>query len=116
MVREMHVARDSRRAEEEMREPFQAMYASYARWGQPGERYDLDFDELKNERVLVGSPQEVAERIVEYGDEFDVPFMLFRLYYPGMDPELALETIRMFGEEVIPVCRAAGDRPEPAVA
>jgi hypothetical protein len=34
-----------------------------------------------------------------------VPFMWFRLYYPGMDPELALETIRLFGEEVIPLFR-----------
>jgi alkanesulfonate monooxygenase SsuD/methylene tetrahydromethanopterin reductase-like flavin-dependent oxidoreductase (luciferase family) len=76
---------------------FRAMYASYARWGQPGERYDLGFDELKDERILVGSPQEVAERIVEYRDEFDVPFMGFRLYWPGMDPRLALETIRLFG-------------------
>jgi alkanesulfonate monooxygenase SsuD/methylene tetrahydromethanopterin reductase-like flavin-dependent oxidoreductase (luciferase family) len=105
MVREMHLARDSQRAEEEMREPLGAMYASYARWGQPGERYDLDFDELKTERVLVGSPHEVAERVIEYRDEFDVPFMLFRLYYPGMDPERALETIRIFGQEVIPLCR-----------
>jgi hypothetical protein len=79
MVREMHVARDSRRAEETMRAPLGAMYASYARWGQPGERHDLDFDELEIERVLVGSPHEVAERVIEYRDEFDVPFMLFRL-------------------------------------
>jgi alkanesulfonate monooxygenase SsuD/methylene tetrahydromethanopterin reductase-like flavin-dependent oxidoreductase (luciferase family) len=83
---------------------FRAMHASYARWGQPGERYDLGFDELKDERILVGSPQEVAERIVEYRDEFDVPFMGFRLYYPGLDPRLALETIRLFGAEVIPLC------------
>ena len=105
MFREMHVADDSRRAEEEMEASFRAMYESYARWGQPGERYDLSFDELKNERVLVGAPQEVAERVNEYRDEFDVPFMWFRLYYPGMDPELALETIRLFGQEVIPLCR-----------
>jgi alkanesulfonate monooxygenase SsuD/methylene tetrahydromethanopterin reductase-like flavin-dependent oxidoreductase (luciferase family) len=81
------------------------MYESYARWGQPGERYDLEFDELKEERILVGSPQEVAERVAEYRDEFDVPFMWFRLYYPGVDPQLALETIRLFGQEVIPLCR-----------
>jgi alkanesulfonate monooxygenase SsuD/methylene tetrahydromethanopterin reductase-like flavin-dependent oxidoreductase (luciferase family) len=105
LIREMHLASDSRRAEAEMRAPLGAMYSSYARWGQPGERYDLDFDELKIERVLVGSPDEVAERVIEYRDEFDVPFMLFRLYYPGMDPELSLETIRRFGEEVIPLCR-----------
>ncbi len=105
MFREMHVAAESGRAEEEMKEAFRAMYQSYARWGQPGERYDLEFDELRDERILVGSPVEVAERVIEYRDEFDVPFMWFRLYYPGMDPELALETIRMFGEQVIPLCR-----------
>jgi alkanesulfonate monooxygenase SsuD/methylene tetrahydromethanopterin reductase-like flavin-dependent oxidoreductase (luciferase family) len=105
MFREMHVAADSRRAEAEMQASFRAMYASYARWGQPGERYDLGFDQLKDERILVGSPQEVAERVVQYRDEFDVPFMWFRLYYPGMDTELALDTIRLFGSEVIPLCR-----------
>jgi alkanesulfonate monooxygenase SsuD/methylene tetrahydromethanopterin reductase-like flavin-dependent oxidoreductase (luciferase family) len=105
MFREMHVAADSRQAEAEMKEAFRAQYDSYARWGQPGERYDLEFDQLKEERILVGSPQEVAERVIEYRDEFDVPFMWFRLYYPGMDPELALETIRLFGQEVIPLCR-----------
>jgi hypothetical protein len=102
----MHVAEDSRRAEEEMKDAFRTQYESYARWGQPGERYDLDFDQLKDERILVGAPEEVAERVIEYRDEFDVPFMWFRLYYPGMDPELALETIRVFGEKVIPLCRA----------
>jgi alkanesulfonate monooxygenase SsuD/methylene tetrahydromethanopterin reductase-like flavin-dependent oxidoreductase (luciferase family) len=105
MFREMHVAADSQQAEEEMKEAFRAQYDSYARWGQPGERYDLEFDQLKEERILVGSPEEVAERVTEYRDEFDVPFMWFRLYYPGMDPELALETIRLFGQEVIPLCR-----------
>jgi alkanesulfonate monooxygenase SsuD/methylene tetrahydromethanopterin reductase-like flavin-dependent oxidoreductase (luciferase family) len=105
MFRELHVAADSRCAEEEMRASLRAMYQSYARWGQPGERYDLEFDELKQERILVGSPAEVAEKVIEYRDEFGVPFMWFRLYYPGMDPELALETIRLFGAEVIPLCR-----------
>ena len=101
----MHVAEDSRRAEEEMKDAFRTQYESYARWGQPGERYDLDFDQLKEERILVGAPEEVAERVIEYRDEFDVPFMWFRLYYPGMDPNLALETISLFGQEVIPLCR-----------
>jgi hypothetical protein len=47
----------TRQAEAEMKEAFRSLYESYARWGQPGERYDLDFDELKQERILVGSPE-----------------------------------------------------------
>ena len=105
MFREMHLAGDDRQAEKEMKDGLRAMYESYARWGQPGERYDLEFDQLKEERILVGSPETVAERVREYRDEFDVPFMWFRLYYPGMNPELALETIRLFGHDVIPLCR-----------
>jgi alkanesulfonate monooxygenase SsuD/methylene tetrahydromethanopterin reductase-like flavin-dependent oxidoreductase (luciferase family) len=105
MFREMHVAADSAQAEAEMRTALEALYQSYARWGQPGERYDQDFAELKRERILVGSPEEVADGVAEYRDEFAVPFMWFRLYFPGMDPELALDTIRMFGAEVIPRLR-----------
>jgi hypothetical protein len=45
-----------------------------------------------------------------------VPFIWFRLYYPGTDPELALETIRLFGQEVIPLGRGAAERHEPVVA
>ena len=88
-----------------MKEAFRAMYESYARWGQPGERYDLEFDELKQERILVGSPRRLPSVSVSTVTNSTVPFMWFRLYYPGMDPELALDTIRLFGQEVIPLCR-----------
>lgn len=106
MFREMHVAADSRTAEAQMKGALEALYQSYARWGQPGERYDQDFAELKRERILVGTPQEVADSVTAYRDEFDVPFMWFRLYFPGMDPELTLDTVRLFGSEVIPRVRA----------
>jgi alkanesulfonate monooxygenase SsuD/methylene tetrahydromethanopterin reductase-like flavin-dependent oxidoreductase (luciferase family) len=101
----MHVAQDSRprRGGDERRVSHAVRVLCTL--GQPGERYDLDFDQLKEERILVGAPEEVAERVIEYRDEFDVPFMWFRLYHPDMNPELALETIRLFGEEVIPRCR-----------
>ena len=83
----MHVAEDSRSAEEGMKDALRAQYESYARWGQPGERYDLDFDQLKEERILVGAPQEVAERVTEHRDEFDVPFMWFRPLLPRHGPK-----------------------------
>ena len=40
-----------------------------------------------------------------YAEEFEVPFMFFRAYWPGMEPEQALEAIRLFGQEVIPQLR-----------
>ena len=47
-----------------------------------------------------------------YRDESDVPFMWFRLYYPGMDPKRALETIRLFGEEAFHAAANAQRTPE----
>jgi alkanesulfonate monooxygenase SsuD/methylene tetrahydromethanopterin reductase-like flavin-dependent oxidoreductase (luciferase family) len=105
MFREMHVALDSRRAALEMKEAFEQMYASYAHWGQPGERYDQDFDVLRHERIIVGDPDECAGEVRQYAEEFEVPFMFFRAYWPGMEPEKALDAIRLFGREVIPLVR-----------
>jgi len=107
MFREMHVAIDARRAKHEMQEAFERMYASYARWGQPGERYDQDFEGLRHERIIVGTPDECAEEVSRYAEEFNAPFMFFRAYWPGMEPGRALEAIRVFGEEVILKLRTA---------
>ena len=102
MIRELCVADRAEKAEERIRLAFENMYHLYHRWGQPGERYDLSFEELKRERLVAGGPGEVAEQIMSYHQEFGAEFMWFRLYWPGMQPEWALETIQLFGQEVIP--------------
>ena len=65
------------------------------------------FEDLKNERLIVGSPGEVVEQVMEYHREFDVEFMNFTVHWPGMDPNVTLETIRQFGERVIPEIKRA---------
>ena len=95
LFRDLCVAESTAEAEKRIK-------TAYQRWGQPGEEYDLDFDDLKNERLIVGSPEEVAEQVLSYRQEFGVEFMNFTVYWPGMDPQVALETIRLFGEKVIP--------------
>ena len=78
------------------------MYQTFSRLGHPGERYDRSFDELKQERLLLGSPSEVRDQVLEYHREFGVEFMWFAVHWPGMEPRWALETIQLFGDEVIP--------------
>lgn len=107
IFRDLCVAGDAREAEERIKEAYETMYQVYARWGQPGERYDLSFDELKQERLIVGSPDEVAEQVMTYHQEFGAEFMWFTVYWPGMEPEWTLETIRLFGERVIPAIKRA---------
>ena len=97
----------TREAKERVQEAYEKMYQVYKGWGQPGERYDLRFDDLKKERLIVGNPDEVMEQVMEYHCEFGVEFMNFTAHWPGMDPNVKLETIRQFGERAIPEVKRA---------
>ena len=100
--RELYIASNREEAERELEVCFERLYRVYHREGQPGERYDRSFQELKEDRIIVGSPEEVIQEIQSYQDEFGAEYMFFRVYYLGMDPEKSLECINLFGEEVIP--------------
>jgi alkanesulfonate monooxygenase SsuD/methylene tetrahydromethanopterin reductase-like flavin-dependent oxidoreductase (luciferase family) len=102
IFRDLCIADSSRQAEERIREGYERRYRRYQQWGQPGERYDLAFDELKQDRLILGSPDQVTEQVMSYHEEFGAEFMWFMVDWPGMDPRFTLETIQRFGEEVIP--------------
>lgn len=101
MFREMHVANDTARAEKQMKRAIETMY-SLERQSSPEKGFGLDYETLRQERLIVGRPEDVTDQIASYKDEFSVPFMWFRVYWPGMDVELALDTIRLLGQEVLP--------------
>jgi alkanesulfonate monooxygenase SsuD/methylene tetrahydromethanopterin reductase-like flavin-dependent oxidoreductase (luciferase family) len=102
IFRDLCIADSSRQAEERIREGYERRYRRYQQWAQPGERYDLSFDELKRDRLIVGSPSEVIEQVTAYHEEFGVEVMWFMVDWPGVEPRFALETIQRFGAEVIP--------------
>ena len=58
------------------------------------------------EQIVLGRPDEVAERIGELGDAAgsDLHYIA-RLYWPGMDPGVQREAMAVFAEEVIPKLR-----------
>jgi alkanesulfonate monooxygenase SsuD/methylene tetrahydromethanopterin reductase-like flavin-dependent oxidoreductase (luciferase family) len=102
IFRDLCIANSSREAEERIRDGYERRYRRYQQWGQPGERYDLAFDQLKRDRLILGSPAEVAEQVMEYHREFSTEVMWFMVDWPGMDPKFTLESIERFGTEVIP--------------
>jgi alkanesulfonate monooxygenase SsuD/methylene tetrahydromethanopterin reductase-like flavin-dependent oxidoreductase (luciferase family) len=102
IFRDLCIADSMREAEDRIREGYERRYERYQQWGQPGERYDLAFDELKQDRLILGSPAEVIDQVMAYHDEFGAEFMWFMVDWPGMDPRFTLETIQRFGEQVIP--------------
>jgi len=102
IFRDLCVADSRKEAEDRIREGYERRYERYQRWGQPGERYDLPFEQLQQDRLVLGSPAEVAEQVLSYHQEFGAKIMWFMVDWPGMDSAVTLETIQRFGEEVIP--------------
>jgi alkanesulfonate monooxygenase SsuD/methylene tetrahydromethanopterin reductase-like flavin-dependent oxidoreductase (luciferase family) len=102
IFRDLCIADSTREAEARIRDGYERRYLRYQQWGQPGERYDLKFDELKRDRLILGSPAEVFEQVISYHEEFGAEIMWFMVDWPGMDPRFTLETIERFGAEVIP--------------
>ena len=105
IFRDLCIADSTREAEERIRAGYERRYLRYQQWGQPGEKYDLAFDELKRDRLILGSPGEVVEQVMAYHEEFKTEVMWFMVDFPGMDPKFILETIQRFGAEVIPQIR-----------
>ncbi len=102
IFRDLCIADSAAEAEARIRDGYERRYLRYQQWGQPGERYDLKFDELKRDRLILGSPAEVVEQVMAYYDEFQTEVMWFMVDWPGMDPRHTMETIERFGAEVIP--------------
>lgn len=75
------------------------VYERYAKWGNPG--YERPDWEDIDDKILVGSVSEVTEKLETYHD-LGVDHVLFRTQPPGMSHETALDSIRLFGDEVIP--------------
>jgi alkanesulfonate monooxygenase SsuD/methylene tetrahydromethanopterin reductase-like flavin-dependent oxidoreductase (luciferase family) len=107
LQRDVCVADTEATAEAMVRESFVALMKMQHRWGQPGERYDLEFNELKKNRMILGTPDHVANEIVRLHDEFGVEYLTLRVYTPGMDPEQAMDVAQRLGEDVLPKVRNA---------
>jgi probable F420-dependent oxidoreductase len=59
-------------------------------------------------RMLVGSPEEVAEGVRAYaGSLVDTGSFVFRTHFPGLDPGVQREAFDILVEEVVPLLRGA---------
>ena len=67
---------------------------------------DASTEAALRDRVIVGTPEEVAEGIAAYRDVLGPEGeFVCRSYFPGIDPGLQREALRIIGEEVLPLVR-----------
>jgi alkanesulfonate monooxygenase SsuD/methylene tetrahydromethanopterin reductase-like flavin-dependent oxidoreductase (luciferase family) len=86
----------------------EAKYKIYHQWGQdkamPEGDNDLDlaYEELLEDRFILGSPDEVAERVIEHGKRLGVTSLVLNFHWVGMPQSLVLENMTRFMEDVAP--------------
>lgn len=83
-----------------------AKYEAYGAWGQdkalPSEEdFGAPLEELARDRFVLGDPDDCAREIERYRS-LGVAKMHFRLNWPGMPLETALDGLRLFAREVLP--------------
>ena len=93
--------------------PFlEASYRIFGQWGlftgPVGAKKDqLDLEELIAGRVIIGSPEECAEQIIDLKEATEFTRLVARVQWLGMDQKIVLRTIRLLGEKVLPIINSA---------
>jgi alkanesulfonate monooxygenase SsuD/methylene tetrahydromethanopterin reductase-like flavin-dependent oxidoreductase (luciferase family) len=90
-------------AHEDARERWRPHLAEYARFADPwrGDG-DIDVDAIMDGAAVCGTPDEVAERLNALAELLTIDTHLVMVDIGGMPPESVIETIRLFGAEVLP--------------
>lgn len=113
MIKEIFCAKDTQTALE-MAGPYLAnKYKTYASWGQddvlPGEEtFNQPFEDLLQDRFVLGSPEECYEQLRPCWEELGVSYFFFRTHWSGMPLGHALSSMRLISDELMPALRQVG--------
>lgn len=61
-----------------------------------------DWERLRRDRFLVGTPAEVAEEVLRYGEDLGVTHLVARMHFHGSDPAAVRRSMELFAEQVRP--------------
>lgn len=102
--REVFVAETDEAALDTARPYLVDKYAKYRSWGggDAMETATIDFDELADDRFLIGSPATIAAEIERYQSRLGIDHLLIRVQWPGMPTDEANAALELFADEVIP--------------
>lgn len=108
-AREVFVANSREEAIEAAKPFLEAKYKIYHQWGQDKDMpagdndLSLDYDELLEDRFMLGSPEEIAEQVIAHNKRLGVNHLILSFHWVGMPQSLTLESMTRFAEEVMPL-------------
>lgn len=108
MRREVFIAKTRAEAIRLAQPYLEEKYKAYREWGQDkvmpeGDDFDHAFNELLEDRFLLGSPAEVADQLNRLNQRLGVNHLVASIHWPGMPNNLALEQLHLLAEEVRPL-------------
>lgn len=111
LMREVYCAPSRERALELARPHLAHKYSVYADWGQDRvmpdtESFRADYEDLAQDRFVVGSPDDCLAALLPWRDELGVDHFVLRTDWPGMPVADALASVELLAREVAPVLRA----------
>jgi alkanesulfonate monooxygenase SsuD/methylene tetrahydromethanopterin reductase-like flavin-dependent oxidoreductase (luciferase family) len=109
-AKEIFCAKDRRTAIELAGPCLAGKYAAYAAWGQDkvmpkGESFQQPFEQLLQDRFVLGSPEECYEQLLPMIQQLGVNHLLFRTQWAGLPLSSALSSMRLISSELLPELR-----------
>ncbi|HLU58037.1 MAG TPA: LLM class flavin-dependent oxidoreductase [Pseudonocardia sp.] len=101
-----HIARTSQQAIEEFRPAYAARLATAERFGLPVVFGTVE-DFVERSSALVGSPQQIVDKVLRYHEVFRHEVIHIGLDGDGLTPRQQREQLELFQAEVAPALRAA---------
>jgi alkanesulfonate monooxygenase SsuD/methylene tetrahydromethanopterin reductase-like flavin-dependent oxidoreductase (luciferase family) len=108
-TRQVYVADSEEQAWEEIEPGAMYQMELYSKWLSDGSietagRYQPDPDALRRASIL-GTPKQVIEQLKELVAQNPMTELALGMQQPGLDPKLAMRSLKRFGTEVLPVLR-----------
>lgn len=115
LMRECYVA-ETREAAFREAEPMRTKYQEYvARVGPMPFDAEAPLEQLAEDRFVIGDPEACADELARYVELTGATDLILRTQFRGMDPEGALRTVALIGDEVAPRLRKRCVAPTGAV-
>ncbi len=109
IAREIFVANSREEAINTAKPFLEEKYKIYHQWGQDkvmpkgDDNLALDYDELLDDRFMLGSPEEIAEQIIAQNRLCGINHLVLQFHWVGIPHSLVLESMTRFAEEVRPL-------------